>query len=104
MTWQNLSDRMLRTALSVFGETVMYTRGTTAVPISKAVFDKNYVTVDPNTGAQIMSTNPMIGVRVADLPNGEAREGDLVTVRGVEYRVIDKQPDSEGHIKLILQR
>jgi hypothetical protein len=28
----------------------------------------------------------------------------LATVRGVQYRVVDSQKDSEGHSKLILHR
>lgn len=95
---------MLRTTLNVFGEAITYTRGATSVPVRKAVFDANYQGVDPNTGAVITSTNPMLGVRLADLPGGEAREGDTVTRNGVTYRVIEQQKDSEGHARLILHR
>lgn len=104
MAWGNLSDRMLRTTLGVFGEAITYTRGATSVPISKAVFDANYQTVDPNTGAAIISDTPMIGVRLADLPGGEWQEGDTVIVRGVTYRAVEPQKDSEGHAKIILHR
>jgi hypothetical protein len=95
---------MLRTALNVFGEPITYTRDATVVALSKAVFDQNYQTVDPNTGTAIISDNPMLGVALADLPGGEWQEGDLATVRGVQYRVVDSQKDSEGHSKLILHR
>lgn len=94
----------MRTTLSVFGVAITYKRGATSVPISKAVFDENYQTVDPNTGAAILSDNPMIGVRLADLPGGEWQEGDTVVVRGVTYRCIEPQKDSEGHAKIILHR
>lgn len=104
MAWPVISDRMLRTSLAVFGETITYKRGATSVSISKAVFDENYQTVDVNTGAAIISDNPMIGVRLADLPGGEWREGDEVTVRGVHYRAVEGQKDSEGHTKIVLHR
>ena len=95
---------MLRTALNVFGEPVTYTRGATTVALSKAVFDQNFQTVDPNTGTAIISDNPMIGVRLAELPGGEWQDGDTVTVRGVDYRAIEPQQDSEGHAKIVLHR
>lgn len=104
MAWDNLSDRMLRTTLSVFGSAITYTRGATSVPISKAVFDENYQAVDPDTGAIITSASPMLGVRLADLPGGQAQNGDTVTRKGITYRVIEQQPDSEGHSKLILHK
>lgn len=102
MAWGNLSDRMLRTALNVFGDPVTYTRGATTVQISKAVFDANFLAVDPDTGATVQSTGPMIGVRLAELPGGKAEKGDKVVRNGVTYRVIESQPDSEGHARLIL--
>lgn len=104
MAWGNLSDRMLRTTLNVFGEPVTYVRGATSVLIRKAVFDANFQTVDPDTGAPIISDSPMIGVRLSDLPGGEWQEEDRVIVRGVTYRAIEPQKDSEGHAKIILHR
>lgn len=106
MAWNDLSDRMLRTTLKTFSDAspITYTRGATAVPISEAVFDENFQSVDPDTGAPITSTNPMLGVRLADLPGGKAQKGDKVTRNSIEYRVIEQQPDSEGHAKLILAK
>lgn len=109
MTWQNLSDRMLRTCLKTFSDAddvapILYKRGAATVSLSKAVWDANYLAIDPNTGASITSTNPMIGVALADLPEGKSLGGDTVERKGIVYRVINTQPDSEGHAKLILQK
>lgn len=95
---------MLRTTLKVFGEQVTYIRGATSVSLNKAVFDENFQSVDPNTGAAIISDNPMIGVRLEELPGGEWEDGDTVVVRGVTYTAIEPQKDSEGHAKIILHR
>lgn len=103
MTWADLSDRMIRTAIAVMGEPVTYTRGASSVTV-KAVWDRNYIEVDPNTGVAMQSANPMIGVRLADLPGGDATQGDRVTRSGVEYEVVEVRPDSIGHAKLVLQR
>lgn len=106
MTWAKASASMLNTTLTVFGERceVLYIRGPDQVPLSKAVFDENFQSVDPNTGAAIISDTPMIGVALADLPGGVWREGDVVKIRGLYYRAVEPQKDSEGHAKIILHR
>lgn len=102
---------MLSTTLKTFSDPeklVQYTRGAVTVALDKAVFDANYVAVDPETGASVISKNPTIGAALADLPEGEARNGDIVTITegGVDrvWKVADYQPDSEGHVRLILRK
>ena len=101
--WGNMSASALLICINVFGVPVEYGRGSALVQI-KGIFDANYVEVDPDTGAYVMSTGPMLCVRASDLPEGKALKGDLVTVKEVNYRVLEPKPDSEGGIKLILQR
>lgn len=57
-----------------------------------AVFDKAHVSVDPDTGASISSTNPILGVQRSQLA-ADPRKGDRVNVGGVLYTVMDHQPD-----------
>ncbi len=101
--WGNMSASALLICMNVFGVPVEYGRGSALVQI-KGIFDANYVEVDPDTGAYVMSAGPMLCVRASDLPEGKALKGDLVTVKEVNYRVLEPKPDSEGGIKLILQR
>ena len=98
-----MSASALLICINVFGVPVEYGRGSALVQI-KGIFDANYVEVDPDTGAYVMSAGPMLCVRASDLPEGKALKGDLVTVKEVNYRVLEPKPDSEGGIKLILQR
>ncbi|MEA4872186.1 MAG: hypothetical protein VB076_05165 [Synergistaceae bacterium] len=101
--WGNMSASALLICMNVFGVPVEYGRGSALVQI-KGIFDANYVEVDPDTGAYVMSAGPMLCVRASDLPEGKALKGDLLTVKEVNYRVLEPKPDSEGGIKLILQR
>jgi DNA-directed RNA polymerase subunit E'/Rpb7 len=101
--WGNMSASALLICINVFGVPVEYGRGSALVQI-KGIFDANYVEVDPDTGAYVMSAGPMLCVRASDLPEGKALKGDLVTVKEVNYRVLEPKPDSEGGIKVILQR
>lgn len=101
--WGEMSASALLICMNVFGVPVEYGRGSALVQI-KGIFDANYVEVDPDTGAYVMSAGPMLCVRASDLPERKALKGDLVTVKEVNYRVLEPKPDSEGGIKLILQR
>lgn len=110
MNWKRLADRMTRTTLRTFSDnpggvpSVIYVRNGISTPLPDSVFDENYQSVDPDTGAAIISDNPMIGVALSDLPGGEWEEGDTVIVKGVTYRAVEPQKDSEGHAKIILHR
>ncbi|MFT4118692.1 hypothetical protein [Bradyrhizobium sp.] len=113
MTWGVLSDRMLRTCLRTFADReqdgtlapVQYVRDGVQTPITDFVFDENYQVVEATPdGAAISSTKPVIGLARADIPGGEWEEGDKIVIRGVTYRCIDSQVDSEGGTKVILHR
>lgn len=101
--WDIVSASMLRVCVNVFGVPVNYGRGSIITQI-RGIFDANYVEVDPDTGAYVMSAGPMLCVIASTLPDGKAYQGDLVTIKAIVYRVIEPKPDSEGAVKLILQR
>jgi len=108
---------VLGPVMSIFGE------GTTGVPASlpiyrprsagpftltDAVFDAQYQRLVPQgDGSEISTSSPALGVRAAvftaagrPLP----AQGDRVLIpsTGKLYKVVDIQPDSHGHIVLVL--
>ena len=86
-----------------FGEPAIYTPvGGTAIEID-VIMDATFEAVDPNTGTIIISNQPKIGVKIDDLP-GEPQKGDLVTVRGIDFRVIEKQTDGQAGTQLLLHK
>lgn len=101
--WAALSASSLLTCIKTFGVPVEYGRGSSVIQIN-GIYDANYIEVDPNTGAYVMSANPILFVSAADLPEGKAVADDFITVKNIKFKVIEPQPDSEGGIKLILQR
>lgn len=70
----------------------------------EGIFDENYTAVDPNTGAQIISTRPVLTIRTSDLPGGKGQDSDRFEIDGKTYRIEDEQVDSGGMIKLFLSR
>lgn len=73
------------------------------VPLAQAIFDTAHVAVDPETGAPVSSLNPVLGVRLSDLPN-EPTSRDLVRARGLLYRIHDVQPDGIAGLTIILKK
>lgn len=73
------------------------------VPLAQAVFDTAYVSVDPETGAPVSSQNPILGVRLIDLPNKPTNR-DRVRARGELYQIGDVQPDGVAGVTIILRK
>ena len=92
-----------RASVRTFGVPVVYVRGPVSLGI-RGIYDKNYVSVDPETGVPIQSTDPMLFVMAEDLPDGIAKKGDRVTVDENTYTVQARPPDSEGGIVLMLRK
>lgn len=102
MSWADKQDSMHQNCLRTFGVPVKYGRGAGVIEIT-AIFDCNYLEVDVNTGVPVSTTSPVLGVRVADLPDGRAEKNDRAEVNGTTYRVVNFKPDSCGGAKLFLK-
>lgn len=78
----DMTSDLSRVFLTDFAVTVTATTwGTTF----KAVFDRDYVEY-----SDISSVMPSLLMRDADVDSA-ARDGDLFTVEGVDYKLVDKQ-------------
>jgi hypothetical protein len=71
--------------------------------LAQAVFDTAHVSVDTETGAPVSSSNPILGVRLIDLPN-EPTNRDRVQARGVLYKIHDVQADGVAGVTLFLRK
>lgn len=100
-----MAERTLKTAISVFKTPGTYTPA--ADPENpfelNGVFDKVHKSIDPETGVEIDSHQSSFGVNVSDLP-AEPADGDMLTVAGLNYEIIETQEDGETGRKLILSR
>jgi hypothetical protein len=67
------------------------------------VFDSAHIEIDPETQAPVSSINPVLGVRLSDLPN-EPTPRDRVRVRGQLYRISDVQPDGVAGALIVLKK
>lgn len=108
MNWDAMANRMLGAAVRAFSSTADAVTWLAAgvepgTPLPNAVFDTAHIEVDADTGAQVSSVNPTLGVRLSDLPNTPT-SADRVRVRGVLYRIADVVPDGVAGSLLILKK
>jgi hypothetical protein len=102
-SFKDLFGCALGTLTTCLGETVTYKPCRGGSVEIEAVFDRTYVSVDPET-EQVISTNePMLGVRLSDLPF-KPQKNDRVLICGETFKVIDSQEDGQGGASLLMHR
>ncbi|NMY07585.1 electron transfer flavoprotein [Pseudomonas veronii] len=114
MGWASMAQRMLGVSIRTFSEPAAaldplgavywLTDGIEpGVPLAQAVFDTAHVSVDPETGAPVSTNNPILGVRLIDLPNNPTNR-DRVRARGVLYMINEPQFDGVAGVTITLRK
>lgn len=114
MGWASMAQRMLGVSIRTFSEpsasidpdgaVYWLTDGVApGVALAQAVFDTAHVSVDPESGTPVSSNNPVLGVRLIDLPN-KPTSRDKVQARGELYTISDVQPDGVAGVTIILRK
>lgn len=98
----DLANRAITAVVRTMGEPVVYRRGQAEHQV-KGVFQASHVGLDPDTGMQVNSTQPIVMIDGWSLPF-EPKGGDVVEVRNTSYRVRDAQPDGHTGWTLMLHR
>ena len=90
--------------LDTFGEPVVFhLEGQAQALPGRGVFSAAHQEVDASTGVPVSTVQPVLEVRLADLP-ATPTEGDAVTVQGVLYLIVEVRPDGHGFLKLMLHK
>ena len=105
MSFADLVEDASRAAMtSLGGETVTYTPdGGVAVPVT-GIFDAQYVLAEGGAGAGVEALGPAVFFQFADLPVDPESDDPTLTIRGINYRVVERRPDGLGGIVLELRR
>lgn len=100
----DLANRALNAVVGTMGEPVVY-RQRGEAHAARGVFQAGHVGLDPETGVQVRSTQPVLLIsRAAAALPVKPKQGDEVEVRGVTYLVRDAQPDGHEGVLLMLHR
>lgn len=94
-------DRAVQSNLG--GEEVIYQPELgAAVPVT-GVFDALFVLAQGTAEAGVETLGPAVFLLLADLPVDPEEDDPILTIRGVDYRVIERRPDGAGGIVLALR-
>lgn len=103
MSFSDLTDSAIKACRDAFGEAVSYTPSGESAAAIVGIFNAQSIEIDG--GVPVLSKNPSLGIRKADLAaDFEPTTSDTVFVRSVTYRVTDWVDDGEGGLSLQLQR
>ena len=69
----------------------------------KGIWSDVYLSVEPESGLQVMSSDPNIGARLKDFVVAPKRL-DVFIKDGVEYRARALEPDGEAGIVIVLEK
>jgi len=86
------------------GEPVTYQPAVGAPVEPVGIFDEAYVLAKGDAEAGVETLGPAVFLRLEDLPVDPELDEPTLTIRGVEYRVIERRPAGLGGIVLALRR
>lgn len=99
--FEKLTDGANKVIQDTFSIAVIYLRNNGGEYPIKAIFDRAYLAVDPESEAVVQSTGPVALVRLADLPFLPGA-GDRMVIKGATYRVVASEVDGYGNSLLRL--
>lgn len=102
-SFKHLVDGLLGVAIPCCGEEVVYRPLKGGVFTIQAVFDSNFIEVDPTTEEIIASNIPRIGIKLNAIPF-LPEQGDDVYIEQIQYQVTDSQEDGQGGTTLTLHK
>lgn len=70
----------------------------------KGIFDEQYVLAKGDAEAGVEARGPAVFFRLADLPDDPEDDDPTLTIRGVDYRVVERRPDGMGGVVLALRK
>ena len=103
MVQDDLSDVFIND--DEFAEPITYIFRTGEQLQTVAIYDNEFLALDMESGAEVMSRDPMITIPTPDF-SISPDSGDHCIIRGRQYQVMDHQPDGTGisQLQLKIQR
>lgn len=110
--WEQLVTRAMGACVRTFGEGLDENGLTKILYLHAAVGSSRYYdgiyeatteVIDLETGATVMTNQPRVSFALSDLIEAPI-EGDVITIRGLQYAVVEPTFDGQGTVTLRLHR
>jgi hypothetical protein len=105
--WPEFANMVQLAGQDGLGESATYSRTGIATFAIRVIFNAAHEEINLEDGVPVSTVRPRAAVHLQDLvDNGlaEPRQGDGLSVRSVDYEVVDIRDDGEGDAILILHR
>ncbi len=101
MDWSELTSAADTAILNTLGEDILFTpSGQDEVEV-RGIFNNAAVLVDQGVEVGDVKTRPTVFVKLSDLPS-TPKQGDMFTVREVDYAIEETQEDGNGGALVVL--
>lgn len=100
--WEDRVHNLLGHCTKTFGGECIHAPENFPRQTFDGIWSDVYITADPDTGIMVSSSDPNIGVRLADFDRAP-KKGDTIIRRGVYYFIRALEPDGEGGATLVLE-
>lgn len=105
MSWNSRIQSLLGacTSPAAFGEDLIHSPQSGPEQTLKGIWSDTYISIEPESGIQIMGSDPNAGFRLTDFTT-PPRKNDTITRGSVDYTVRAVEPDGEGGTTLVLEK
>lgn len=102
MSFADLTNSLLAACQGTFGQAVNYTDLNGEVYELSGIFGSEFESVDAESGYQIMSSSPHIGIVLKNWPK-MPEENERISISSRRYAVRHSEPDGEGGAVVFLK-
>jgi hypothetical protein len=104
MAFSDLVEQVDRAAMAALGgEPVIYRPSVEAAVTITGIFDSQYELAEGTANAGVEALGPAVFFRLEDLPVAPEDDDPTLEIRGIVYRVVERRPDDQGGIVLVLR-
>lgn len=107
MGWESKVNNLLGhcTSEAAFGTMMRHIPRVGAAQDLRGIWSDVYATTDPENGVAVMSSEPNVGFRIADLKTYPRKDDEIYRVSSkTRYIVREVSPDGEGGVTLVLEK
>lgn len=105
MAWEDMANNVMGACTNAFKTKVPITHRPAAGDDQefKGIWSDVYLSAEPETGIQIMTSDPNIGARLKDF-DVAPKKHDIFIKDEVQYRARALEPDGEAGVVIVLEK
>jgi len=105
MSWDKMANNLMGACTDAFktDDSIIHRPECGEDQVIKGIWSDVYLSVEPESGIQVMSSDPNIGARLSDF-DVKPRRGDMFIKAGIKYRARAPEEDGEAGVVIVLEK